>query len=204
VSVTIPGDTSGTWLTTNGVGLVVYWSLGSGSTYSGTVNTWSGSTLLSATGSANLMATSNATLYITGVKLEVGSIATPFAPDNYTDSLLKCQRYYQKWTSTINQYIASGSAISTNSAAAAFKFLVSMRTNPVVTVPSVVGTAAGQITFLDKTGAAPATLGTVSASGLELYGFYFFCTGYTAAFTAGDGVQVFLANTAVITSDAEL
>ena len=79
-----------------------------------------------------------------------------------------------------------------------------MRTNPVVTVPSVVGTAAGQITFLDKTGSAPAILGVVSASGLEVYGFYFFCTGYTAAFTAGDGVQVFLANTAVITSDAEL
>jgi len=95
-TVTIAGDTSGTWLTTNGIGMSVLWGLGVGSTYSGTAGSWSASTYLSATGAVSVVGTNAATWYITGVKLEVGSIATPFVPDDYSVSLQKCQRYYYK------------------------------------------------------------------------------------------------------------
>jgi len=41
-TVTVAGDTSGSWVTNNGTGLVVYFDLGSGSDYEGTVNAWNG------------------------------------------------------------------------------------------------------------------------------------------------------------------
>lgn len=101
-TVTIAGDTSGTWLTNNGVGLRVYFSLGAGSTYSGTAGAWSSAFYLSATGATNLMATSGATFYITGIQLEVGSTATTFEVRDYGRELILCQRYFE-WCSTVAQ-----------------------------------------------------------------------------------------------------
>ena len=78
ISVTIAGDTSGTWLKTNGSGVGVRFNLGSGSTFLGTAGSWSGSNYTGTTGSVSVVGTSGATFYITGVQLEVGSSATGF------------------------------------------------------------------------------------------------------------------------------
>ena len=94
-SITVVGDTSGTWLTTNGIGLKLFIGLGVGSTYSGTAGSWSSNTYTSATGATSVVGTSGATFYITGVQLEVGSSATGFEYNDYGSQLLKCQRYYQ-------------------------------------------------------------------------------------------------------------
>ena len=96
-SITIAGDTSGTWAGTNGVGIYVIIALGVGSTYSGTAGAWAGTTYNSATGATNLMATNGATFYITGVQLEKGSTATSFDYRPYGTELALCQRYYQYW-----------------------------------------------------------------------------------------------------------
>jgi hypothetical protein len=92
-SITIAGDTSGTWLTTNGVGISVFISLGTGSTYSGTAGSWAGSGYVTATGSTSVVGTSGATFYITGVQLEKGSTATSFDYRPYGTELALCQRY---------------------------------------------------------------------------------------------------------------
>jgi hypothetical protein len=92
-TITLTGDTGGTWLTTNGTGLEVIWGLGVGSTYLGTANVWSGSLLFGATGQVNLLGTSGATFYITGVQLEKGSTATSFDLRPYGTELALCQRY---------------------------------------------------------------------------------------------------------------
>lgn len=94
-TVTISGDTTGTWLTDNGIGIAVTFSLGMGSTYKGTAGSWSGSLLLAATGSVDLISTLNATFYVTGVQLEVGTAATPFERRQYGQELALCQRYYE-------------------------------------------------------------------------------------------------------------
>lgn len=96
ISITIPGDQSGTWITTNGIGIRVYWNLGSGSTFLGTANAWDGSIKVGVTGSVALSQTAGATFYITGVQLERGSTASSFEHRQYGTELALCQRYYHK------------------------------------------------------------------------------------------------------------
>jgi hypothetical protein len=94
-SVTIAGDTSGTWLTTNGIGIRILFGLGTGSTYSGAAGAWAGATYESATGATSVVGTNGATFYITGVQLEVGSSATGYEYRLYNQELSACQRYYE-------------------------------------------------------------------------------------------------------------
>ena len=95
-SVTIAGDTTGTWVgATSGQGLFVIFSLGTGSTYSGTAGAWTAGDFYSATGATSVVGTNGATFYITGVQLERGTSATPFEYRDYGRELIMCQRYYE-------------------------------------------------------------------------------------------------------------
>jgi hypothetical protein len=96
ISVTIAGDTGGTWLTTNGTGVQIWFGLGVGTTYSGAAGSWSGSTYFGATGATSVVGTSGATFYITGVQLEQNTSATPFERRLYDKELISCQRYFEK------------------------------------------------------------------------------------------------------------
>ena len=128
-TITITGDTTGTWLTTNGIGLRVSFGVGVGSTYSGTAGAWSANNYLSATGATSVVGTNGATFYITGVQLEVGSQATSFDFRSYGTELALCQRYYSR--AVINAMW--GAFESTTSLLTVTRFPVSMRTSPTVT-----------------------------------------------------------------------
>jgi hypothetical protein len=96
-TITVAGDTSGTWATDTGRSLQVVWGLGVGSTYSGTAGAWASGDINSATGATTgVLGTLNATWYLTGVQLEVGEQATPFEHRSFGDELARCQRYYEK------------------------------------------------------------------------------------------------------------
>jgi hypothetical protein len=101
-SVTIPGDTSGTWATNNTTGVYLIFGLGIGSTYSGTANAWASSELYAPTGSVSVIGTLNATWYITGVQFEVGTQATTFttAGGSYGAEYALCQRYFESSNAT--------------------------------------------------------------------------------------------------------
>jgi len=137
-TITIPGDTSGTWGTTNSHGIRITWGLGVGTTYSGTAGAWAGSEYFSATGATSVIGTLNATWYITGVQLEVGTQATTFttAGGSYGAELALCQRYFQGTTNPNdgnNYYYGSGSNLTTSIAYITYPFLVSMRASPTLT-----------------------------------------------------------------------
>jgi len=128
-TVTIPGDTSGTWLTTNGIGIRVFFSLGAGSTYLGSSSAWGATDYRGGlTGATSVVGTNGATFYITGVQLEVGSTATSFDYRPYGTELALCQRYYE----LVSQFV--GKATSAGQAEGSLTFLVQKRASPSLTV----------------------------------------------------------------------
>ena len=95
-TIAISGDTSGTWLSDNGLGLYVIWNLALGSNYNaGSNNTWN-TTQYGTANQVNFLDTNGATFYITGVQLEAGSTATDFERRPIGTELALCQRYYSK------------------------------------------------------------------------------------------------------------
>jgi hypothetical protein len=95
-TITVAGDTTGTWLTNNSGGLVLALGLGVGSSFSATAGSWTAGNILSATGATNVLGTLNATWQITGVQLEKGSTATSFDYRPFGAELVLCERYFEK------------------------------------------------------------------------------------------------------------
>jgi hypothetical protein len=138
-TITIGVPTVGTWLTTNGVGIYLGWDLGSGSTYNQTAGSWQAGNKRATSGSTQLVATSGATLYLTGVQLEVGTAATAFERRPYGTELSLCQRYYEETNyNRSNEFQVHAITNGLNST----RFQVRKRGTPaVVTYSSVTGVA---------------------------------------------------------------
>jgi len=131
-SVTIAGDTTGTWVgATNGAGIQLLFGLGVGSSFSGTAGAWAAAGLMSVTGAVSVIGTLNANWYITGVQLEKGSTATSFDYRPYGTELNLCQRYYYKAiTGTLFNQLAFCNVRTTTSHYAFLQLPVTMRANP--------------------------------------------------------------------------
>jgi hypothetical protein len=128
-TITLPGDTTGTWATDNQIGINVLFNLGSGSTLNTTAGAWTAGNFFGTSGQVNLVGTNGATWFVTGVQLEVGTQATTFttAGGSYGAELALCQRYF--WVLTA----AQGTAVSSTNA----RWNVShpwMRASPTVAV----------------------------------------------------------------------
>jgi hypothetical protein len=129
-TITITGDTSGTWLTTNGTGIRVYFSLGAGTSYNTTAGTWSSGYFISTSGATSVIGTNGATWYVTGVQLEVGTQATSFDFRDYGRELYLCQRYCQVYGRTAYACIMVAQCYSTTQAYSGYQFVTPMRSAP--------------------------------------------------------------------------
>jgi len=138
-TITIAGDTSGTWLTTNGRGIQLNFSLGTGSTFSGTAGAWATANYLGTTGATSVVGTSGATFYITGVQLEKGSTATSFDVRSYGTELGLCKRYYDVLLASGTDYNIGGTRDATTAFQTVLYTAVPMRTTPTLGVPSGYG-----------------------------------------------------------------
>ena len=164
-TVTVTGDTSGTWLTTSSGGIKLTFGLGAGATFGGTAGTWASANYLSATGATSVVGTNGATFYITGVQLEAGTVATPFERRLYGQELALCQRYYQQFggVTTAGQkfYIMGGYYTSGNDVYPQISLPVQMRAAPIGNIvgtwtvsngnmPTVISTSPVSITFAGR------------------------------------------------------
>jgi hypothetical protein len=133
-TITVAGDTSGTWTTDNTIGINISFDLGSGSNYETSANAWSAGNFTRTSGSAQWIATNSATFYITGVQLEVGTFDANSIPDfQFEDrgtSLRRCQRYYYVHAEGLNKTIGAGANFSSSLLTCSVHFPTTMRSAP--------------------------------------------------------------------------
>jgi len=163
--------------------------MGTGSTYTGTGNAWASSLYFNATGSTNLIGTVNATFYITGVQLEVGSSATGYEYENYTSLLSKCQRYYwqQSGIASTVTAIGSGMVYSSNDIRCTVQNPVTMRTTPTIAFT-------GSAFEYERAGTSRGTLSTLNSTGRSAESSVLYSGSGTTAGTSGDGAIWYLTN----------
>ena len=148
-TITIDGDTTGTWATNSSSGVSVNFSLGNGATVSNTAGAWVAGNFTSATGATSVVGTNGATLYITGVQLEKGTQATSFDYRSYGIELVMCQRYCYKISTSggYSTFATTGQFVSATRVDFPILFPTYMRASPTATytaantyLPSSAGT----------------------------------------------------------------
>jgi hypothetical protein len=180
-TITVAGDTSGTWVgATNGRGVELGFSLGSGSSVSTTANAWATGEFHAPTGATSVVGTSGATFYITGVQLEKGSTATSFDYRPYGTELQLCHRYFKIIAGdNSNPVPANFGFDSTTNVAGDILFPVVMRAKPTLaqTATSYRVNSAG----LNQTRTTTVSIAPDESS---IYAARIFCGGFSGA-TAG-------------------
>jgi len=141
-TVTIAGDTGGTINNDSGIGLIVGWTLQAGSNFVATADTWAGNADYAASSYSMLDNTSN-NILITGVQLEVGSVATDFEHEPFSVTLAKCKRYFERTAYINNGAISIAAAGSTTAFLWIHNFEVEKRIAPTVTFTGACYSALG-------------------------------------------------------------
>ena len=112
-TITVPGDTGGTWHTGNGKGLSVRFGLTAGTTYQKAAGSWGAGNVIGSSNQTQLLSTANSEWYVTGVQLEVGEKATPFEHRSFGDELARCERYCQVFEYTGQYHLICQGIIET-------------------------------------------------------------------------------------------
>jgi hypothetical protein len=190
-TVTITGDTTGTWLTTNGIGMRVNFSVGTGSANSGTAGAWQANGMVSSTGATSVVGTNGATWYVTGVQLEIGTSATPFERRLYGQELANCQRYFYSYNASSSFNSDSGGfarqpLFVTSSTGAKWypQYPVPMRVCPTVSSANMASAATGIYNYSTATALSITSVagneGTIVAGQLQFNVASGFTIGNTA------------------------
>jgi hypothetical protein len=184
-TITIPGNTTATWGSTNGDGISIVWDLGSGSNLNGTAGSWATGFDSRTSGSVTLVGTNGATFNITGVQFEVGTVATSFDFRSIGQELALCQRYYFPITLPVDTNICYPAVVynATTILIQAFPVTLSMRTTPSITATR--GTATISFYRYDGTFTITQSLTDFSVSTRSTNNGYWFEIQWTGASSWG-------------------
>jgi hypothetical protein len=181
-TITVAGNTSGTWLSDNGIGIAVRFTLATGTTFQTTANAWAAGNFNATANQVNWMSSSSSrTFRITGVQLEPGSVATPFERRSYGQELALCQRYFE--TSYPAGVAVGGASDASGSlmnvaingtdyySYGSFRFSVKKRSSPTVTFYNPITGTTGQFRGIsDSSNGATTTIGFANDSGVGRVG----------------------------------
>lgn len=181
-TVTIPGDTTGTWLTDTGIGVTLDIVLAAGSTFQTTANAWQSGNYYGTSGVSNGMGTLSSVFEIFDVGLYADPDSTGAAPTwelpSYAETLRKCQRYYYRISGTT--FFGTGTVRAAGTAGyCVVRGPVTMRVPPTATLA---GTTQAYV------GDSSASLTALSGGAGEVL-----ASGYTATLgSAGQSVALYL------------
>jgi hypothetical protein len=164
-TIVFPADTTGAFDNDNGDSLRLQFWLGAGTNFtSGTLaTTWASTTNANrAVGQTNVAASTNNYWQVTGVQLEVGSVATDYEFKPYDFELRQCQRYYEEY---VYPQVAIAPGLAGNTLQVPFTFLAQKRAAPTITLPA--STNQG----LNKTNSATLTPGFAWTTSSTVSGF---------------------------------
>ena len=176
ITKTIPGNSNLTFNNDNGHGLQfnLFAFLGTNNTGSTTMNQWAAfdNSARTPDNTSTWYTTNDATLELTGMQLEVGSVATYFEHRSFGQELKLCMRYYQKsyeygvapGTATSNSSVRHSAYGAINYAGFHVPFMVTMRAAPTVTQYSTTTGATGKMN-------ADSTVGTAATTSVGSRGF---------------------------------
>jgi hypothetical protein len=181
-TITITGDTTGTWPKNNSGGLYLYLSIGAGSSVSTTAGSWQSGFYVSATGATSVVGTNGATFYITGVQLEKGSTATSFDYRPYGTEFMLCTRY--------GLFLPRG-AFGRAGSATQIVFFTSFNMRSAPTASLLSGSVVADNGSAGATATSPTNDGiSASSNGLRLFigGFSGLTTGTVFPLDSGDKI----------------
>jgi len=203
-SILIPADTTGAFADDNGIGLSLVWFLAAGTNFtSGTLQSaWAGTTNanLAAGHNVNIMANTDNNWSLTGVQLEVGSVATPFEHRSFGEEENLCKRYFTKHKAAAPfERFALGTNVTTDDAAFLFKFYPAMRDIPSLTIGTLSHLC---VTDADGSNEAIGTAPVIDTAADSTLGVIVYCAdiagdtltaGEASYLAAADNVNAFLA-----------
>jgi hypothetical protein len=187
-TITVAGDTSGTWQTTTSRGISIWFGAGWGTTYSAPANNaWASDFYFNSSGCVTWMGTSGATWYVTGLQVEVGTTATNFESRSYGTELSLCQRYlfvYNDGQSSGNASYGVGNVYNSSNINICGFFPTTMRIAPTGITVSSVGS------FYINNGGANGTASSITYGGASQSSYQLSC----AASGINSGTVILLNN----------
>ena len=143
-TLTFSGCPDGTWGSSNSNGITIVFDLGSGSNHQGAKDSWLTTSDTFAAGQVSLGDSNGGSWQMTGLQLELGSVATDFEHRSYGEELALCERYYEVTQGGTTEY-----AETTGNYLVSVPFRVKKRASPTLTVISADENCASNVQVTD-------------------------------------------------------